>query len=112
MEKVKVGGVVIDRCHSCGSLWFDATELKAVLKERGSIARVDRGPDPDGPRGDLVAHLRCPRDHQPLVTMPHKREPHIEVDRCPACRGVLLDTGELTELSESSLRASLQAVFD
>lgn len=36
-------GVAIDRCHSCGGIWFDADELRAALK-RPASARLATDP--------------------------------------------------------------------
>jgi Zn-finger nucleic acid-binding protein len=111
MEKVRVGPVVIDRCHSCGAMWFDAAELRKVLAEPGAPGEVDIGADPDAPQGFAVGALRCPRDNQPLARVPDNAQAHIQVDLCRGCRGVLLDAGELKDISELTLRERVRAFF-
>jgi len=111
MEKVKVAGVVIDRCHRCGSMWFDATELRQVLSDHSSVRGLDIGPDPDLARGFTIGATRCPRDGAPLAVVPDHAQSHIHADLCRTCRGVLLDAGELKDLSEITLRERLGSVF-
>lgn len=111
MEKVRAAGQVIDRCHRCGAMWFDAAELRKVLAEKGAAARLDAGPDTDLARGFAVGATRCPRDGPPLAIVPDNDQAHIHVDLCRECRGVLLDAGELKDLSDVTLRERLAAVF-
>ncbi|MBI4957805.1 MAG: zf-TFIIB domain-containing protein [Myxococcales bacterium] len=47
-----------------------------------------------------TAQLVCPRDGAPLRV--EKYEANIEVDACPACRGMWLDKGELLAIERSS----------
>ena len=98
LAHVRIGGVDTDVCESCGGLWLDRNEL----------ARFDR---PEVAFGDaLVAHLqqfpsalmdhsvrlRCP--HHPEVVMsrrPYSSRVRVDIDHCPQCGGIWLDTDEL-----------------
>jgi Zn-finger nucleic acid-binding protein len=101
LSRLRVGGVDTDVCEDCGGLWLDRFEL----------ARFD---DPDNAFGDaLTAHLtqfpaavlahsvrlRCPR-HPATVMLrrAYSREVPIEIDECPECGGVWLDTYELAQI--------------
>jgi Zn-finger nucleic acid-binding protein len=44
--------------------------------------------------------MECPRDHSILRAEPHQEK--VEIDRCPTCRGVWLDRGELQTLQDGS----------
>jgi Zn-finger nucleic acid-binding protein len=44
--------------------------------------------------------MECPRDHSTLKTETY--EGKVEVDKCPACRGVWLDAGELEAIQNAS----------
>jgi Zn-finger nucleic acid-binding protein len=85
MQELVVGVVTLDHCPGCSALWFDATELVAVLAWAAEPAPVEvatrSGPGPDSqptcPRHDRVALAR--RDVQ-----------NHEVWCCPRCRGLLV----------------------
>jgi uncharacterized protein len=103
LVRLRIGGVDTDVCESCGGLWLDSHEL----------ARFDR---PEVVFGDaLVAHLRqfppplidhslrlrCPR-HPDVVMLrrPYASRVAVEIDHCPECGGVWLDTDELASIRE------------
>lgn len=111
MERVSIGKATLDRCHACGAMWFDATELAAVLADKSKIARLDVGGDSNAAQGFAPGGRVCPRDGAALATVPHTSQTHIQVDLCRTCRGVLLDAGELKDMSEFSLRERLAAFF-
>ena len=101
LSHLRIGGIDTDVCEHCGGVWLDRLEL----------ARLE---DPGNAFGDaLVAHLsqfppalidhsrrlRCPR--HPSVVM--RRRAHspanpVEIDECPECGGVWLDTDELAAI--------------
>ena len=56
-----------------------------------------------------ASDLLCPRDQSALVTVPDSRQSHVEIDVCRQCGGVLLDAGELKDLSEFTLSERLKA---
>ena len=101
LTPLRVGGTSTDVCENCGGLWLDRLELS-------------RFEDPDSVFGDaLVAHLRqfpptlldhsirltCPR-HPQVVMLRRWFSPVIpvEIDECPECGGIWLDTDELAQI--------------
>jgi Uncharacterized protein conserved in bacteria len=109
LARLRVGGVDTDVCEDCGGVWLDHAEL----------GRFDR---PDTVLGDaVVAHLRqfppglvdhsrrlrCPR-HRAVVMLRRRysAEVPVEIDVCPECGGVWLDTGELAAIREWRADAS------
>jgi hypothetical protein len=97
----RIGGVDTDVCEDCGGLWLDRNEL-ARFEDAASVF------------GDaLVAHLRqfppalldhsirlqCPH-HRDVVMLRHRFSAAIavEVDECPQCGGIWLDTDELAQI--------------
>jgi Zn-finger nucleic acid-binding protein len=98
---LRIGGIDTDVCEHCGGLWLDRLELA-------------RFQDPDDAFGDaLVAHLsqfqptlidhsqriRCPR-HAGVVMLRRRYSPAAptQVDECPECGGLWLDTDELASI--------------
>jgi len=114
MEKVAVGPVTIDRCAGCGAIWLDKHELTRVLAAGASgvdLTSVDIGAQGPGARGRALGDVLCPRDKAPLKEMPHIEQAHVRLLWCPACHGMLLDAGELTDLSEFTLVERFRKFF-
>lgn len=111
MERLPVAGVEADRCPTCGRVWLDGRELERILETPGAATRLDTGPsDPDGPRAHRIGRKVCPRDRRQLVTIPDPEQPHITTELCMTCGGVLLDPGELKDLSQLTLRERLRGL--
>jgi uncharacterized protein len=122
MDKAQIAGAIIDRCDRCGALWFDASELKKILADKSAVQALDQGGADKASRsssGTLGAgdarrgsrQLTCPRDGQTLKTVADQSQVHIQVDRCSICLGVLLDAGELKDMSEFRLSERLRQFF-
>ncbi len=87
-------GVTIDRCHSCGGIWFDADELRATLK-RPASARLAEDPSSFA-EPKAGAALNCPRCDDSGLTV---RKSHgAEVHTCDSCRGVFVDPKALLKI--------------
>ena len=102
----RIGGVDTDVCERCGGLWLDRNEL----------ARFD---PPDVAFGDaLVAHLqqfpaslmdhslrlRCPHhDDVVMARRPYSSRVRVELDQCPRCGGIWLDTDELALIRRGAI---------
>ncbi len=80
--------IEIDRCHECGSLWFDAGELEvaANLHARASNAESEHP---------------CPvcRQRMRAASLPGGLGAH----RCDSCQGTWLDGETVAELKSSKL---------
>ncbi len=114
MEKVQAApNLEVEHCGRCGAMWFDPYELESVLKSGGGvIGEVDYGAARTYDSKIHGADLReCPRDHQVLLQIPDPRQPHVAIDLCKKCGGVLLDAGELKDLSEFTLAERLRVFF-
>jgi hypothetical protein len=94
MDRERVEDIELDRCPACRGIFFDPGELQAVLA-RKLVDRVEGLPEIllDGtPRDRNAAHCDLCG-----VSMLAKRAPgEVRVDWCPSCKGVFLDSGELT----------------
>lgn len=114
MEKIGVGDFEIDRCAGCGALWFDALELEKVLsgKKAGELVKgLDIGVQGRKSGTRSVGEIVCPRDKSQLITIVDNQQPHIEELACTVCGGVLLDAGELKNLSEFTLGERVKGLF-
>ena len=106
LKKVKVGGITVDVSTECGGVFFDHLEL-SNFQNSGDI------------RGEALAkHIRqfnshllnekerikCPKCID-IVMMRRYYSPLkvIEIDECPGCAGIWLDTGELEKIQNNQL---------
>ncbi|GMV25461.1 MAG: hypothetical protein AMXMBFR58_14920 [Phycisphaerae bacterium] len=128
------GVVEVDRCPTCGCVWFDALELDRVLAITGGAKTVDAGNAASGvgrhgatgsghagvagaggggvgsgassARGSSSGprRLKCPVDHSDLIAMSDLKQPHVRTDACTVCGGILCDPGEVRDLAEFSVK--------
>lgn len=99
---VKGTGVKVDRCSRCRGIWFDAEELEAVLHVAAKELAVPSG-------AEKSTSLSCMRCDSPLFRFEYPQT-YVQVDMCKKCRGLWLDSGELTEIKV--VRRSLQESGD
>ena len=110
-----MGEVELDRCDRCHGIWFDRGELDQVLSA-GDVELTAPGHlDPSGSSG-ASEHDRvpgtCPRCRQPeLGRVLSVVVDDLAYDECPQCRGVWLDSGELSTLSRDESAAQVVGFF-
>lgn len=83
-------GLVLDHCHACKGLWFDAGELEDYLAR--SHARFDESALER--IGETA--FTCPRCRP--VRLVRAYVDTVALDVCPRCRGNFLDLGEVHAL--------------
>lgn len=94
-------GVIVDRCPSCGDLWFDATELNrdlAALSQRASHPAWEEKIPIEG--FSARSCPRCPRQELRAAGWGT-----LALERCPKCHGFLFDAGELEALEGADTEA-------
>jgi len=94
MVKEQVQDLELDRCPTCRGIFFDPGELQTVLQRR-LVDQVEGLPEilvQTGQRDGNPAHC-----YLCGLSMVAKKAPgEVRVDWCPGCKGVFLDSGELT----------------
>jgi Zn-finger nucleic acid-binding protein len=85
--------VELDRCATCGGVWFDFGELQDVTLVRPTLAPFD----------DAHTTRRCPRCR--LVLSPRFLEGSAPVEVCTGCRGLWLDEDDVAALQHARLNA-------
>ncbi len=101
LNHLRIGGVDTDVCEDCGGLWLDRLEL-ARLERAGSLFGEALVAHLSQFAPTLVDHslrLRCPR-HPETVMLRRKFSASvpIDIDECPECGGIWLDSGELAQV--------------
>jgi carbonic anhydrase len=86
MQTRLIQNQALDVCPSCGGTWSDTGELLAI---------TGRDPERAIPLQDFRAFKHCPTCSLPMrVTVLDG----VEIESCPKCKGVWLDSGELDRL--------------
>jgi Zn-finger nucleic acid-binding protein len=101
LEQKAVGPVELDVCKGgCGGIWFDNYELDKMDEKHEHLGEellaIEKGP---AVQVDHARKRRCPRCadmHIGRSFWSVKQE--VEIDECPSCGGVWLDTGELAAI--------------
>lgn len=85
-------GVEIDQCNSCGGVWLDRDEWKALTRSRGkdAVELVVVNMSPTG--------FKCPRCSNLLAEGEHEKYPDFKIDYCTKCGGGFFDRGEMMRL--------------
>jgi Zn-finger nucleic acid-binding protein len=101
-------GVIIDICDSCKGVWFDRGEVAAYADLTRDIPELQQVW-----RNATVTRNPCPRCRVPLEEMQYSTQDPLLIDRCPACGGIWLDSGELGKVMELAQRGGTRSkVFD
>ncbi len=106
LEQVCVCGVTLERCESCHGLFFESGELARVL--------TDADPASSGSNGNAAdaTPATCPRCQIPMDRIPACGQGRFSYDFCPACNGLWLDAGELSQLEHANLSGQIEAGKD
>jgi len=119
LQAMTVKDVTVDVCRGgCGGIWFDNFELKKFDEshETAGQALLQIEKDPNL-RVDHSRRRNCPKCRD-VVMMRHffsvKRQ--VEIDECPSCGGIWLDSGELGQIrsqyrSEQERRRAAEEYF-
>ncbi len=118
-------GVEIDVCTGCRGVWLDATELDGLLgieddkSVEAGLEKIADSPEVCRYCGEKLeeaeicgecghaGELACPRDGEPMYLV---EAIGLELDRCPACRGLWVDGFERCKLSKMRRQLAEQAV--
>ncbi len=99
MEQVEFDGTEIDRCKTCGGIWFDAGEIE-ILRDKQAAAAIDTGDASVGKKSNAIDNYPCPRCSGAMVKVVDPQQTHIWYETCSSCSGSFLDAGELLDMSK------------
>lgn len=102
LERKTVRGRVteIDRCPTCGGIWFDDGEIAELLGMPRSGVRMI-------PAEARAARLPCPRCNQALYIFAYPGTMTV-VEGCRQCGGIRLDAGEFEEIRRSQRTSRME----
>ncbi|KNC68738.1 zf-TFIIB domain-containing protein [Pseudoalteromonas ardens] len=108
LKPVKVGGIKVYISEHSGGVFFDNQVLSNFTNPSELRAEVlaKHLRQFSAPLGDESARVKCPKCPD-IVMMRRYFSPLrvVEIDECPGCGGIWLDTGELDTLHENHLSA-------
>ncbi len=111
MAPVTFEEITVDRCTSCGGLWFDVMEQRR-LRDRPGSQVIDTAPaQSTGAPNPPAAQMICPCCNVPLTRLKDVDNRSIEYEYCTICNGAFFDGGEFREYKDTSFLGSLRHVF-
>ncbi len=109
MVGTQEGGIKLDKCPKCGTVWFDRTELSATVAHLAKGASLGWGnrvvEETDKP-------WVCPRDRSPTLVTYSLGDAKFR--RCTKCRGSAVEPGEMDKLvahASGSLAVIISEIF-
>lgn len=91
----------VDKCESCGGIWFDKGELEQV-DGIVDVALIEIRKIPGS--GDQYEPLLCPKcKASAMDKIQNTRDRNVVMDVCPNCKGVWLDAGELEAIQTENV---------
>ena len=100
LQRVDCKGVVIHECSQCKGKWFERDELQKVRDRQDDTLRwLDFDPfGKDAEQLSVASEGRiCPRCSKKMASLKYMKS-NVVIDKCPACKGVWLDSGELVKI--------------
>jgi len=97
MEKMRCGqDLVVDKCPQCGAVWLEKEELIDLIKlGQFYIQYIDSASDF---KAESNPKRLCPQCKVRLNPAKNKKTPDLQLDKCPRCKGLWLERGELMRI--------------
>lgn len=101
LHEVSFEGVLLDFCDACQGIWFDEDELAFTIELSTDIPNIS-----EIQKDAKITDHGCPHcgDQQKLEEMKFVQVQDLLIDRCPQCKGVWLDKGELPKVEAIAAR--------
>jgi uncharacterized protein len=110
MQSITFKGVEVDKCSSCGGIWFDMLEAEHLRKLSGS-EKIDSGDAKVGKEKNGMGKIKCPKDSALMLRMVVSNQPHIWYEACPVCYGTYFDAGEFKDFRAETFVDAVRAIF-
>ena len=95
LHEMFIEGVDLDFCDGCKGMWFDKDEMAFMAELPEDM------PDHDVQRDAQATEYTCPRcGDVKLEQMKFVKAEDLVIERCPQCRGIFLDKGELPKVEK------------
>lgn len=100
LKPIDCKGVVIHECTKCDGKWFEKDELQKVeAREDDTVRWIDF--EPFSKEAEQLSASSegktCPKCLKKMASLKYLKS-NVVVDKCPTCKGVWLDRGELAKI--------------
>ena len=95
--------ITVHRCLGCRGLFCKRKTLEMIKSEWLADSVLDSGDPKTGRELDKKRGIDCPECGTLMDSVSDQKQVHITIESCPACDGLFLDTGELTDLKRVTL---------
>ncbi|MBP6700839.1 MAG: zf-TFIIB domain-containing protein [Halioglobus sp.] len=116
MKLVEFGtDIRAQRCTGCRGLYCSRQMLEQMRAEWQVDAALDTGSAVQGARNNEIRDIPCPGCGATMQRVADAQQSHVTLDACPACDGIFLDAGELSDLKSITLMDHLRrllAIFE
>ena len=116
MKLVEFGtDIRAQRCTGCRGLYCSRQMLELMRAEWQGDAALDTGSAVQGARNNEIRDIPCPGCGATMQRVADTQQSHVTLDACPACDGIFLDAGELSDLKSITLMDHLRrllAIFE
>ena len=102
------GSVTIDRCESCGGIWFDNGEAE-ILKGDWMADFLDSGDPMIGKAHNQNTEVNCPRCGKKMESVSDPDQQHIQYEVCEE-HGMFMDAGEFSDYKNETMIESFLKV--
>jgi len=105
LSSLQYEGITVETCGTCSGCWLDADELGRIVRIRekrfspqqwssiDSLAKI-----PGIPVEEIERDIVCPSCDTSTGPINYGGDTGMIIDRCPKCRGIWLDVGELESI--------------
>lgn len=94
MQELVVEDQTVDRCQTCGGMWFDLREHERIAAAARAASELDRGNAEAAARHNELRDVNCPRCKVKMLRLVVPGQAHIQYESCPVCHGAYFDAGE------------------
>ena len=100
LKPIDCKGITIHECVKCNGKWFEKDQLKKIeVKEDDGLRWIDFEPFSESAEKLSVTSENkiCPKCLKKMQSLTYL-ESKVVIDKCPVCKGVWLDHGELVKI--------------
>ena len=88
-------------CRNCGGLWFEALVAEELVEIKGAVD-LDTGDPKEGIKRNAQWEIKCPACNIRMLPVRDQKQPHIQLEACPSCKGTFFDAGEFKDFCEET----------
>ena len=96
-ERINAGGVIVEKCKSCGGVWFDGGEFYELADKDKFYTDIFRDKI-EIKASQIELPIKCPKCN---VNMHKVKKNETRIDVCPDCKSIWTDKGEFSKIADN-----------